>query len=200
MTRSFVSAAHVKAHRITELIETLLDGPVRFLVEVGSYIGTSATKVWGPIAEQAGGLVLCVDSWESSAEGRLSGADGQLAPLEHGQPRTIETFLSRVVANNLTRVIHPLAMPSIEASRVFGLMRWKVDVVYIDSAHERGSTHVELHLYYLLLRPGGIMLGDDYNTHGFEVFKEVDRFVACHGLRLGFISGKTLVWYVQKPL
>ena len=200
MTRSFVSAAHVKAHRITALIETLLDGPVRFLVEVGSYIGTSATKVWGPIAEKAGGLVLCVDSWESSAEGRLSGADGKLAPLEHGQPRTIETFLSRVVANNLTRVIHPLAMPSIEASRVFGLMRWKVDVVYIDSAHERGSTHVELHLYYLLLRPGGIMLGDDYNTLGVSVFKEVDRFVACHGLRLGFISGKTLVWYVQKPL
>ena len=44
------------------------------------------------------------------------------------------------------------------------------------------------------------MLGNDYNTLGVSVFKEVDRFVACHGLRLGFISGKTLLWYVQKPL
>merc|ERR1712039_989061 len=92
-------------------------------------------------------------------------------------------FLDNVIYNGLTDTIFPLALSSVSAARFIAMLDWRIDAVYIDSAHEKGETLVELHLYYELLRPGGVLFGDDYDAEIFpSVRQDVDLFARCKGL------------------
>merc|ERR1712146_326847 len=71
------------------------------------------------------------------------------------------TFMRRVSTHELHDTIFPLPMPSLVAAKMLYMLGYRIDVVYLDSAHEMGETLIELHLFYQLLRPGGMMLGDD---------------------------------------
>ena len=100
------------------------------------------------------------------------------------------------VWNRFERTIFPLSMPSIVGARLLARLPWIVDVVYLDSAHEKGETFVELHLYFELLRPGGLLIGDDYAM--FPAVKhDVDRFARCHGLIVRHPTENT--WLMAKP-
>ena len=71
------------------------------------------------------------------------------------------------------------------------------DVAYIDTAHEQGETLGEMFAYWELLRPGGLLLGDDYNY--FPAVKyDVDAFVGHKNLTLHFASTKK-TFAIQKP-
>ena len=81
---------------------------------------------------------------------------------------------------------------------------WFVDLIYIDSAHERGETIIEIHLYWQLVRPGGLLMGDDYRDFP-AVRSDVDEFARCEGLTI--ISGgmhgglgSPNTWASRKPL
>lgn len=52
-------------------------------------------------------------------------------------------------------------------------------MIYLDSAHEIDETYIELCLYWRQLRPGGILMGDDYGWPAVRT--DVDRFVADFG-------------------
>merc|ERR1719473_1107157 len=83
--------------------------------------------------------------------------------LQHGFPTLGLLFMRRMVALGVSKTGLPLSLPSIVGARLMYLLGYEVDVVYVDSAHERGETAVELTLYWQLLKPGGVMLGDDYD-------------------------------------
>lgn len=141
-------------------------------------------------------MVLCVDTWLGDVNMRLNPSfDKYTLPL-HGTPRLYDIFLSNVIANNLEEVIFPLSMPSIVAARLLGHLHWKVDVIYIDSAHEQGETLVELILYYQLLRPGGVILGDDYVSFP-GVKHDVDAFAAFVGVVPTVMGGQ---WFLVKTV
>eukprot|EP00316_Scyphosphaera_apsteinii_P016899 CAMPEP_0119338074 /NCGR_PEP_ID=MMETSP1333-20130426/95311_1 /TAXON_ID=418940 /ORGANISM="Scyphosphaera apsteinii, Strain RCC1455" /LENGTH=201 /DNA_ID=CAMNT_0007349269 /DNA_START=134 /DNA_END=736 /DNA_ORIENTATION=+ len=127
---------------------------------------------------------------------RLGGRFRDSVLLRHGIPRMASRFLERVMEANLTEVIFPLAMPSLTAARLLAVTAWTIDLVYIDAAHELGETLVELHLYYTLLRPGGLVLGDDYNLFS-AVKHDVDLFCKCQQLNLTLVTPST--WLIQKP-
>ena len=112
----------------------------------------------------------------------------------HGTPQLYDIFLSNVVSNELHEVIYPLSLPSVVAARMLGRFRWKIDVIYIDSAHELGETLVELILYYQLLRPGGVLVGDDYTSFP-GVKHDVDLFAKYLGIRPYIIKGQ---WFLVK--
>lgn len=77
------------------------------------------------------------------------------------------------------------------------MLGYRVDMVYVDSAHESGETAVELSLYYQLLKPGGVLMGDDLEWEA--VSRDVHLFAACHDLPppLEFTNNE---WVLQKPL
>ena len=100
----------------------------------------------------------------------------------------------------LENTVYPLAMPSIVAARTIANFNWIVDIIYIDAAHELGETIAELMLYYQLLRPGGLLMGDDWK--GFPaVAHDVQAFADCKGLEVVHLpklpNGQ---WLIQKPL
>ena len=192
-------------------IERALGGAAHFIVEVGSFVGGSATAVWGPLAKRAQGLVLCVDSWEGSIQMRLDPSimGPNVAPLLRPQrgfvPQLGQAFLQRVVDAGLEDTVFPLSMPSITAARLLAELNWKIDVIFLDSAHERGETLVEIQLYYQLLRPGGVLVGDDYQ--GFPAVRDdVNKFMQClpgvtlHVLREDTGHRRPNSWMLVKPL
>lgn len=181
--------------------ERLGNSSIRLLLEVGSFIGTSAVHTWGPLAHKTQALLLCIDTWQGDVNMRLQHKKfSSLTRLRHGIPTTSAIFLDNIVAHNLTQSVFPLAMGSLTAARLLATVNWKVDVAYIDSAHEVGETLVELHMYYNLLRPGGLLLGDDY-TFFPAVRHDVRIFAGCHNLEVQRLPDRNgNVWLLQKPL
>ena len=88
-------------------------------------------------------------------------------------------------------------MASLTAARLVAVTNWRVDVAYIDSAHEQGETLVELHMYWNLLREGGALLGDDYELFP-AVRHDVDAFARCKNVTVER-WGMAHLWLIFKP-
>lgn len=195
----YISTAAKWGPQLVGAINGTLGRPVRFLVEVGTFVGKGAVKTFGPYVQSAGpdALMLCIDTWQGDVAMHLIRGFDQYLGREHSMPTLGMTFLKNVVAHNLTRVVYPLAMPSLTAARLLAVLNWRADVIYIDSAHEEGETLVELHMYYRLLAEGGVLAGDDYGL--FPAVKhDVDLFVRCRGLHLQRVRGQPRDWVIKK--
>lgn len=193
---SYRSEAVVHSAQLQKQILSTLGHEPKLMLEVGSFLGNSVTNAWGPLMKKSGGHVICIDTWEGDINMRLSESFQWFMKFDRGFPNLYQTFLDNVVAADLTSTVFPLALPSIVGARTMAALKWEFDVAYVDSAHEAGETLVELHLYYGLLKPGGVLLGDDYQ-HFPAVRVDVERFAKCQGLTVQFPTSNT--WMLQKP-
>ncbi|PSC69003.1 histidine triad nucleotide-binding 3 [Micractinium conductrix] len=165
-------------------LATLHPEPVKFMIEVGSFVGNSAALFGGRVA-QHGGTLLCIDSWTGDLNMVLHpDFVPAMARDASGNPRIYERFMQEMVANQLTGTVVPLRLPSTTGARLLSTLQWTVDVLYLDSAHEFGETFLELTMWWEVLRPGGVMMGDDYVWH--SVKHDLDLFVKINGLTLTF--------------
>ena len=181
------------------------------VVEVGSFIGSGAINVWGKLANegrapsQHSRLVLCVDPWQGDLIMRLDGEENAKVDkifgtdIRGGYSHLVETFMRRVLTENLSDTIYPVAIPSLSGARFLYMLGYKLDIVYVDSAHERGETAAELLLWYDVLRPGGLLMGDD--LYGFPaVAHDVMLVTRCLNLTLDTFGRGRNQWMIQKPL
>lgn len=127
----------------------------------------------------------------------------------NGMPTLYHQWLLNVMESNLTERVLPLVAPSLMGARVLEFLRLAVDVLYLDSAHEKRETFMELSAYWPLLKPGGLLLGDDFNWRA--VSHDAQLFARTHGLQLRSFNncheglrskkhGGLCVWYLQKPV
>jgi Methyltransferase domain len=177
---------------LTRAIE--LVRPTR-MVEVGSWKGRSAINMAKHI--KALGLdceLVCVDTWLGSPEHWMKWNPDWYASLkiEHGRPQLYYTFLSNVVANEVTDVITPFPNTSENAATVFQRVGAKFDIAYIDSAHEFVPVMRDLALYWELLSDNGILIGDDY-IEWPEVTAAANQFAKEKGLHIVAENGKFLL-------
>lgn len=70
----------------------------------------------------------------------------------------------------------PLVAPSLMGARVLDYLRLSIDVLYLDSAHELRETFMELTAYWPLIKPGGVLLGDDFNWKAVQLASSCLRF------------------------
>lgn len=195
----YVSNFVVDHERIFSLIESLLpsnEGSIKFIVEAGSFVGSSA-NMWAKLARKHNATVLCIDTWEGDVN--MWTLPNFVAPMsiKYGRSHLYDNFIQNIIDGNVTDVVLPLAASSIVGAKVLHAQKIMVDVAYIDTAHEQGETLGEMFVYWELLRPGGVMLGDDYNY--FPAVKhDVDIFVKYMGVALEFTkSGRTFA--IKKP-
>ena len=87
-------------------------------------------------------------------------------------------------------------MTSISAGELLAAYNVTADLIYIDAAHGEYEVYGDLTHYWPLVRPGGIMFGDDYYTTWHGVIKAVNRFAYEHSLPLETNGGK---WFMVKP-
>ena len=89
---------------------------------------------------------------------------GLIPSLEwvNGYPSVYYTFLSNMVHQGVQDVVIPVPIPSQMAARFFSYHRLSIDVLHIDGAHEYDDAKADIEAWWALLRPGGVMIGDDY--------------------------------------
>ena len=177
-------------------IEAALGRKPSFGVEVGSFIGNSAT-ILGSWLRETNGTLMCIDTWCGDINMWLLGNFAGTMRKMDGNPVIFSYFMNAMFNNNLTETVVPFRVSSIVAARTLKVLNYDIDFVYLDSAHECGETFMELSLYYDLLPPGGVIIGDDYMM--FPAVKhDVDLFCKIQGLQLGF-TGEGDTWLLRKP-
>lgn len=179
LTDKWDSHAAIFDHTVAELRPQVI-------VEVGSFLGASARHFAAALnRERIDGVVICVDTWLgeqvlwNSAEWRPH------LRITHGRPEYYQAFMANAVQTGQWPYLCPLPMPSPNAARYLKSRGVVADLVYIDGSHDQGDVYHDLVLYWsLVLRPGGVMLIDDYDLGYPGVMNDVDRFVSERGLAL----------------
>ena len=140
--------------------------------------------------------VICIDTWLGSPEHWLRRDNRNFydsLKIKHGLPQIYWTFMRNVVEENAQKFITPMPMPSGVAFYVLKHLNVSLDMVHVDAGHEYESVSGDLRRYWSLLRPGGVLIGDDYVTGWPEVVRAADEFSCLVGRPLMVHGTKYLV-------
>jgi len=187
---------HIGA-RTPSAIESVLQGKPLFGIEVGSFIGSSAV-VLGTWMRESNGTLLCVDPWCGDINMWLLDNFAGTMRKTDGNPAIYYYFMNNMFNNGLTETVVPFRVTSVVAARTLKVLNYVIDFAYLDSAHECGETFLELSLYFDILKPGGVLFGDDYSM--FPAVKhDLDLFCRIRGCQLYF-TGEGETWLLVKPV
>ena len=157
----------------------------RLIIEVGTWKGASALHMAAICdALDIETRILCVDTWLGAYEfiGAIGARDLQSV---YGWPGIYYQFLSNVVQSGQQRRIIPFPQTSLIASRYLWHHQIKADLIYIDGSHDADDVSADIRAYWPLLRKGGVLFGDDY-----ESFDGVRRAVDASGLAFTLQDGR----------
>lgn len=179
------------------LIDALRPG---LIIEVGTWKGSSAIRMAELLrAREIDGTVVCVDTW-------LGGLDHILNPMApewdigryrtHGYPALYYQFLANVVHAGCQDYIVPFPNTSAIAARWLDRLGLRADLVYVDASHDEEDVYRDVVDYWKVLRPGGVMLGDDWSDYWPGVVQAVTRFSQEQGLPL---HTEDVNWMLIKP-
>lgn len=160
-------------------------------VELGSWKGQSTRSLGTAIRETTGGVLYAVDTWLGAEEFVLAFRDdpGRDLCQHHGYPGIYYQFLSNMIHAGLQGTVIPVPNTTRIARRY--LEGTVADLVYVDASHLYEDVASDMADYWTLLRPGGVMFGDDYG-----IFDGVTR--AYHEFSHGTKSVDGRFWVIGK--
>ena len=135
------------------------------IVEVGTWLGGSAIHM-GHLLRAAGlkdSCIICVDTWLGSAEHFLNAPERGHLKLINGRATFYDDFMHNVVQHGLQDIIVPFSITSIAAVEVLRECKFIPDLIYLDGDHTERGFRADLDLYWEILRPGGYLIGDDFD-------------------------------------
>ncbi len=141
-------------------------------VEIGSWKGRSTSFV-GPVCNQNGTRLVCVDHWQGSSD---SMAPKYIEGLAAGDVHA--EFLHNMAVLGIT--VEVLKESSRQAAGRFALA--SVQRVFLDGSHDGPSVAEDLSLWYPRLAPDGVLAGHDYDEKHPDLCAAVDAFAAANGL------------------
>lgn len=156
------------------------------VLEVGSYEGASACWLLNHLFHDPDSHLTCIDPWLPRADKHAWDADmnAVFARFQHNIECTGKA--ARVVAQR-----------GDSATILPGLPAASFDLIYIDGDHSAAAVYRDTLAAFRLLRPGGLLLWDDYFwSDGDTVKQGVDRACAELGIVPAALGG-TL--YFMKP-
>jgi predicted O-methyltransferase YrrM len=134
---------------------------LKVAVEVGVDRGLFAVEF---LSRWRGEMLYCVDSWEPYPQMPWH-RDGDL-------------LMAAVLLAPYARRVRLIRGNSCDVARQLGL----VDFVYIDANHEFEPAMQDFEAWWPMVRPGGVMAGDDYDQEHPGVMQAVAAFAAAHHL------------------
>ncbi|CAK9078645.1 unnamed protein product [Durusdinium trenchii] len=162
-----------------------------FLVEVGSFKGgssirmVSALRAADPESQPSKPCLVCIDTFLGDAAMWLNKqATGRSSLLlKDGCPQLYQQFM--VNTRKYADVIVPFPIASLCGLRALQQLAAEgttplVDFLYLDSAHLKGETKLEITEAFRLVRPGGVLLGDDLDWPAVEA--DLSSFLTEHGV------------------
>ena len=171
------------------------------LVEVGSWKGQSAMAFAKRLQEIGeGNKLVCIDTWLGAPEfwtwGLRDRSRGGSLKRCFGLPHVYYTFLSNIFRKNLQDVVAPFPISSAQGAEVLRHYQCQADAVYVDGSHEEAAVLGDMHDYWAVLAPGGVMFGDDYCDEWPGVRAAVQTFASSHGVS---VEVHGIVWFLLKP-
>jgi hypothetical protein len=176
-----------------------------FVVEVGSWKGKSAIHFASLLKKYCPNkdvVVLCIDTWLGSDtvhmfDYRADPTWGMPNVFDHGYPRLYFQFLANVCVAGMQDIVVPFPNTSNVAVKWLDRFEEKPGLIYIDSCHDEEECYLDILRYWHVLRPGGIMIGDDWSVEFYGVICAVVKFAKEYGLTIQRAEvGK---WIIQKP-
>jgi predicted O-methyltransferase YrrM len=147
------------------------------IVEVGVWKGASLIHMANICRARGWGTVLYgVDAWVNSVGFMIGNPPESQIPVDWQEPTMYEQFLFNVKMSGHEERIIPVWNFTRWAADC--LRHWGVvaDLLYIDAAHDEDAVLDDLRRYWEILRPGGIMFGDDYSPTYCGVPQALQRF------------------------
>jgi Methyltransferase domain len=161
--------------------------------EVGTWKGDFAERL---LRGAAPARLHLVDPWEYR-----QGPEYRHAML--GQEQGSQTQMDAVHAEVCARFAGAIADGRVIVHRASSLdaasQLEPLDWAYIDGDHTYEAVLADLEAFYALLRPGGVLAGDDYGVVGWwgdAVIRAVDEFAGRHGCRLQVVHQQFIL---RKP-
>lgn len=142
----------------------------KLTIEIGTWLGGSAINM-GRLLRDAGlkdSCIICVDTWLGSSEHFLYPEGRATLKLVNGRATIYNDFMRNVVQHGLQHIIVPFSITSIAATEVFRECKFIPDLVYLDGDHSTRGFRADLDLYWELLRPGGALIGDDFDWEAVQ--------------------------------
>jgi len=163
------------------------------IIEVGSWKGASAHNMLN-ICKAIGihTEIICVDTWLGSNDTLWLDPNfrGSLR-LKNGYPSIFWQFIYNMIKTEMIDSVYPLPMTSTAAYHLLKRFEIQADLIYIDAGHEHDEVYTDISLYYNLLRPGGIMVCDDYTAGWPGVVSAINQFVAEKKLPMTAFQAKS---------
>jgi len=191
---------HLPEALVTALVEELSGGAPLFVIESGSFVGGSAIRIANALRANHGGLVLCVDPFCGDSAMWADKAMRAWLRIRGGRPRLFEQFVANIAAAGCEDLVLPMCATTCAALGALRRLQAGHDapprpgLIYLDSAHEEGETLVEIRAAYELLRPGGVLLGDDWSWEA--VRNDVLRFASSQRLTPPALPGLPTALFV----
>jgi SAM-dependent methyltransferase len=172
-------------HSEHPLLRKALESNPRIVVEVGVWKGGSVAFMARCLRDAgADAVVVAVDTWLGSWEHWDRPEWRADLRLEVGYPTLYRTFQSNIVCSGLGGYVIPLPLDSVNAAALLGVHGVAPDVVHVDAGHDYRSVLTDLETWWHRLRPGGILVADDYDPSGEHwprVREAIDEFARDAG-------------------
>ncbi len=144
------------------------------IIEVGVWKGASIWWMAKAVRElKLDTEIVAVDSWLGSPE--FDGVPEIAATVEG----SYNTFLANMYASRAYEYVTVLRQTSCNAAVILQKQGMKAELIHIDAGHQEWQVFRDLEDYALLLAPGGVIVGDDYDWDG--VSAAVHGFVKKYG-------------------
>ena len=164
---------------LDEAVQAFRPGVV---VEIGAWKGASTLHLARTLAAHGvDGTVIAVDTWLGAVDHWADPTLFAELATEHGYPSLYRTFLANVLREGLADRVLPLPLDSVNAAELMRLRGVSADVIHLDAGHEEASVAADLRAWWPVLRPGGLLIADDYDSLGGRfpgVTRAVDAFCA----------------------
>jgi predicted O-methyltransferase YrrM len=150
------------------------------VIEVGSWKGLS-TVTLASVLKSMGFTqfnIICIDTWLGAPEFWTWGLNdptrgGSLNRID-GYPSVFRTFTKNVKTMGHSDVIAPFPISSQQALEVVKYYKLEADLIYVDASHEYEAVKDDIEWWWTVLKPGGILMGDDYRSNWPGVVRAVN--------------------------
>jgi len=159
-------------HHGAKLLDLVEQHRPRVCVELGTWQGASAIPVARAI-RRWGGTLTCVDTWAGDVH----------QPAASVRPSAPWMLVS--CARNILEAGVGATVRLIPATTVDAAATWTqpIDWLYIDADHSYDGVRADLHAWVRHVKPGGLILGDDYGHRLFPGVRQAwDGFEQAHDL------------------
>ena len=139
-------------------------------VELGTWLGASAIPVARAIRRWRGTLT-CVDTWS-----------GDIHEVRENSPWMLVACARNLSSSGVSANVRLVHATSLEAARCW---TQPIDYLYVDADHSYEAVKADLQAWGPYVKPGGVILGDDYENPLFPGVRQAwDEWEAAHGRRL----------------